>query len=216
MTQRFMLERVSEPEIEPVLLAEAKVHLREYDTIAAARETEIEAKITAAREWLEDYTGRACIDQTWRLTIGDQTAVDPVEEPACTCVSSENAGSEIFLRKSPVLAIVSFKLVAADGTETDVDAADYELRERDGRWPRLVALNGASWKTGVRRVTFRAGYADRDVSPAEGGEVVPERLRQAILLYLEALYDRDERTMALLMATAERLAKPERVELGLA
>lgn len=214
MTRRFVLERVADHEIEPVSLAEAKVHLGEYDTLAASRETEIEAKVAAAREWVEDFTGRALIDQTWRLTIGDQSAIDPVAEPACTCAVTEDSGGEIFLRRSPALAIVSFKSVAADGTETDVDAADYELREADSKWPRLAALNGATWATGVYRIVFRAGYANRDVSPAEGAEVVPERFRQAIMLYMEALYDRAD--MDLLMRTAEGLIKSERVDLGFA
>lgn len=214
MTTRFVLERVSDPEIEPVSIAEMKVHLGEYDTLAASRETEIEAKVAAAREWAEDFTGRALIDQTWRLTFGDQSAIDPVAEPAATTIPSETAGTEIYLRRSPALAIVSFVSVDSAGVETAVDAADYELREADSKWPRLVALNGATWATGLYRIVFRAGYANRDVSPAEGAEVVPERFRQAIMLYAEALYDREN--MDLLMRTAEGLIKGERVELGFA
>lgn len=213
---RIVLERVTEPDIEPVTLAEAKVHLREYDTLATAKETQISALITAAREWAEDYTGRALIDQRWRLTVGDRAVTDSVSEPSCACQESEAKGTEIYLRKSPVLAIVSFVSVAADGTETAVDAADYELVEADSKWPRLVAQNGASWSGKQHRIVFRAGYADRDVSPAEDASEVPERFKQAVKLWVEAHYDRDERTMALLLETAEKILKAERVELGFA
>ncbi len=211
---RYVLERVENPEIEPVTLAQAKRHLGEYDDVTT-RDEDVTALIQAAREWIEDYTGRALIDQTWRLTFGDTEAVDPVTTPTCERTVSEARGTEIFLRKSPALSIVSFKSVAADGTETDVEAGTYALREEDSRWPRLVALNGASWGTGLYRVVFRAGYANRDVSPAEGAEVVPERFKQAMKLWIEANYNRDQ-MMQTLLDTATSLIRSERVESGFA
>lgn len=212
---KFVLERVTEPEIEPVTLAEAKRHLGEFEDVTT-RDDDVTALITAAREWVEDYTGRALIDQQWRLTFGDAATVDAVTTPTVPNMATEALGTEIYLRKSPALSIVSFVSVAADGTTTAVDADDYELREADGKWPRIVALNGAAWTSGVYRLVFRAGYADRDVSPAEGAEVVPERFKMAMKLWIEAMYDRDERMMSVLLDTAKGLIRSERADIGLA
>lgn len=212
---RYVLERVSGPAEEPVTLAEAKRHLREFSTVTD-NDADITALIQAAREWVEEYTGRALFEQQWRLTIGDNPQIDTVSRPACYCAPRESLGTEIYLRKSPALAIVSFVSVDAAGVETAVAATDYELREADSRWPRVVALNGANWSTGVYRIVFRAGYANTVSSPAEDATVIPERFKQAIKLWVEAHYDRDERMMMVLLNAAEGLVRAERVELGFA
>lgn len=212
---RYVLERVTNPETEPVTLAQMKTHLGEYDDVTT-RDDDVTQIIQTAREWVEDFTGRALIDQRWRITFGDLAAVDPVLEPACACARSEERGEHVYLRKSPVIALVSFVSVDADGVETAVDADSYELQDADSKWPRVVAKNGAIWATGLYRIVYRAGYADRDVSPAEGAEVVPARFLQAIKLYGEAIYDRDEKMMQVLIDTATSLIRSERVELGFA
>lgn len=212
---RYVLERVSGPEIEPVTLAEAKLHLGEFDDVTT-HDDEISELVTAAREWAEDFTGLAMIDQTWRITFGDSLSVDRVGEPSRECARSESRGTDVYLRRSPAIDIVSFKSVSAEGVETDVDAANYELREADGKWPRVVAKNGASWATGEYRITFRAGYANRDVSPADGAEVVPARVKQAMKIWLEAHYDRDAAAMPGLVEAAKGLLKPLRADLGIA
>lgn len=212
---KYVLERVAAPEIEPLTLAEAKLHLGEFDDITT-HDDEIEGLIVAAREWVEDYTGRALIDQTWRITFGDAYAIDRVTTPACACDRSEERGTQIYLRKSPAIAIVSFAQVEADGSETALDAASYALREADGKWPRVVAMNGASWAAGEYRLVFRAGYANRDVSPAETAAEVPNRFKQAMKLWIEANYDRDKDMMGPLLETATGLIRSERSDLGIA
>ena len=212
---RFVLERVTNPEIEPVSLTEMKLHLGEFDDITT-RDDEVSNVIAAAREWAEDFTGRALIDQTWRISFGEVSAVESVAVPTCACGPSEARGTEILLRKSPVLSVISFKSVDADGAETDVDAANYELREAGGKWPRVVAKNGAAWRPGIYRIVFRAGYADRDVSPQEGAEAVPNRFKQAMKLWIEANYDREKDMMQVLLDTAASLIRSERVEIDLA
>lgn len=212
--RNIVLELVSGPEIEPVTLAEAKRHLGEFDDVTT-RDDDIEALIVGAREWVEEYTVRAIIDQTWRLTFGDGAGVDRVALPTCDCVRGELHGTEIYLRRSPAISIVSFAQVAADGTETSLDAGTYELREGDSKWPRVVSIGGASWASGEYRLTYRAGYANRDVSPAEGAEVVPNRFKQAMKLWIEANYDRGDMMKALL-ETATSLIRSERADLGIA
>jgi uncharacterized phiE125 gp8 family phage protein len=205
---RFTLERVTQPEFEPVTLAEMKRHLRAYDDITTD-DDDITALIKAAREWVEDYTGRTLIDTTWRLTLGDYVPTDTTgmiigELPLST--------QGIPLRRSPVIAIVSVATVDADNVETVVDSADYQLREADSKWPVIVGLVAAT----TTRIVFRAGFADRVASPGQGAEVVPVRFLQAMKLWVEANYYRDEKMMLPLLDVAERLIKPERAHLQIA
>jgi uncharacterized phiE125 gp8 family phage protein len=67
---RFVLERVTAPESEPVSLAEMRQQVHEFADITA-NDVQYASLITTAREWVEDFTGRALIDQKWRLTIGN-------------------------------------------------------------------------------------------------------------------------------------------------
>ncbi len=200
---RFVLERVSGPEIEPVTLAEMKRHLKTYETVTT-EDDDITSLIVAAREWVEDYTGRALIDQTWRLTI-DQTGA-----------LVGDSVSEIMLRKAPVLAITAFKSVDSDGVETAIDSSTYALREADSRWPRLVALSGATWGVGNFRVTFRAGFADRTGSPIETASVVPERFKFAIKLWAESLRAEDTADIERLQKAADSVIRSEKSALGFA
>jgi len=229
---RFTLERVTQPDIEPILLAEMKRHLREFDTVTV-RDGDITALIVAAREWVEDYTGRALFDQTWRLTLhgrpgsfaggdivsGTKDGALPVGYGFYRGLWSWGNHGEIMLRKAPVLAITKFVSVDLAGVETAVDPTTYELREKASKWPRLVALNGATWSTwltGDLRIEYRAGFADRTGSPQQGAEMVPVRFLQAMKLWAEATYDRDAVLMPLLLKTAEQIVKPERSDLSLA
>lgn len=218
---RFVLERTSEPEIEPVTAAEFVRNVGEYSAAATERADDIARVITAAREWAEDRTGRALIDQTWRLTLTDGHSYDSVAEPPQVgyyCGDWYGRSGEIMLRRSPVIAITSFVSVDVEGAETAIDSDTYELREAGSKWPKLVGLNGASWTyPATYRITYRAGYADRDVSPADGVSVVPARFRQAILLYAQALYDAaDEKMSAAMIETAEKLLSGERCGLDFA
>jgi uncharacterized phiE125 gp8 family phage protein len=217
---RFVLERTSDPAIEPVTLAEIKAHVREFDDITA-NDTQLLSLVKNGREWVEDLTGRALIDQTWRLSIttraGEPTA-DTITSPAFYAGHFNWARvGEIMLRRSPVLAITAFASVDADGVETTIDAATYALRDATSKWPRLLPLSTATFLSASElRVTFRAGYADRLGSPVEDGSVVPEALRQAIMLHAEAYFDRDPQTMDDLLKSAARLAKQHICHTGFA
>lgn len=211
----FVLERITQPAIEPVTLAEAKLHLRAYS--ATTEDAAITALITGGREWVEDYTGRALVDQTWRLTVSESAIPFSFTDLNTVTgiyigVFTPNANS-ILLRKAPVLALVSVASVDSVGVETALDVADYEVMEPDSKWPRLVA--SGSW-FGTMRIMFRAGFADRLGSPVEDASVVPERFKQAIKLWVEAMYDRDEKMMNTLLEAAQTIIKPERSELQIA
>lgn len=228
MNQLFVLERLVGPDIEPVTLAEIRSQVREFDDVTA-NDSDLSALVTAGREWVEDYTGRALIDQTWRITLPGRTRWYLGSNSVTTPIYPSGFGwfgahewlhwfrvGEILLRKAPIIAITAFVSVDTAGAETAVDSTTYELREKDSKWPRIVPLSGAAWPSSDLRITFRAGFADRLGSPTEGSEVVPTRFKQAIRLWVEANFDRDEKMMPLLLTTAENLIKSERSELSMA
>lgn len=219
----FTLERVASPDIEPVTLAEMIQHVREYTSIGASTQTELTKLIVAGREWAEDFTGRALIDQTWCLTLQDLVG-DPLPSRGYSYQGSFGfyQGSwswtrrnEILLRKAPALAVLSVMSVDSAGNQVTINPATYQIREAKSKYPRLVALSG-SWPTVDLKVTFRAGFADRLGSPQQGAEMVPERFKHAIKLWVEANYDRDKDMMSKLVEAAECMLKPERSDISLA
>jgi hypothetical protein len=114
----FVLERVSEPAIEVVTLAEMIQQVREFSTIPTATQDELTRLIVVAREWAEHETGRIMVDQQWRLTIGDY--VNRYANVDSDTVTGYYTGvmrpaldGAILLRKSPVLAITSINSVDA-------------------------------------------------------------------------------------------------------
>jgi hypothetical protein len=215
----FTLERVSDPDIEPVSLAEMKLHLREYASMTEMDAT-IESLIMAAREWVEQYTGRALVDQSWRLTLESDGATPDNSVTSDTVKSTGQwkfaKQNELFLRRSPVLSIDSVVSIDSAGAETAINADSYQLRLADSRWPKLVALNGAKWSQDVLQITFRAGFADRDASPQQDATAIPARYKQAIKLWVQANYNPNVDDFDALMRAAENLIKGERAELSLA
>lgn len=217
---RFVFERVSGPEVEPVDLAWMKRELDEFIDVTD-RDDDITAKIQAAREWAEDYTGRALVDQTWRLSINLGGIITGDDVRGYNIAGSYYTGrfnwasrvGEIMLRRSPVLAVTSFVSVDADGVETAIAADSYALREASSKYPRVVPKSNATWNTETEmRVTFRAGFVDRTGSPVQAVSLVPQRFRQAMILHVRANYD-DEHD---LMKAAENLLRTERVHMGFA
>lgn len=219
---KFTLEQLTGPGIEPVSLAEMKRHLREFSSVTEL-DSDIEGLITGARQWVEEFTGRALIDQTWRLNIGDDNAIDltgwqsewPAKEGSLYGAWSPTSDG-ILLRRSPVIAIVSVAEVDSAGAETEIDDAYYQLRESKSKWPRLVGLSGWTWASGILRIVYRAGYADRLGSPTQNADVVPQTFKTAMKLWVEAMYDRDKEMMPLLMTTAENVVRQERSHLQIA
>lgn len=209
MRQPFVLERLSQPEIEPVTLAEMKRHLRCYADVLT-EDADITGLIVSAREWVEEYTGRALVDQKWRLSLRGSPLVG-----GPPLVPFGLIDGELLLRRSPILALTAFKTVDAAGVETDVPVEGYQLREADSKWPRVTGLGGV-WPSGGLRIEFRAGYANRAGSPKDGAEVVPTRFRQAMKLWAEANYDRDPVMMPLLLKVAAEIIQPENTNLQIA
>jgi uncharacterized phiE125 gp8 family phage protein len=189
----FALERLTDPEIEPVTTLEARTHLRTYDD-DSAEDDYIDSLIVAAREMVEAHTGRALIDQSWRLTVGESLDLNSWCSMHTTTTTWYGTWTQrtdgILLRRSPVLSITSILSVDSDGVETAIQGADYQLRDAGAKWPRLVGMS-TTWPASLK-VEFRAGFANRIGSPTEGAEKVPAVFKHAIKLIVGHFYNNRE------------------------
>lgn len=184
---------VTPPSVEPITLAEARLHLR-VDTIGGTHpdDTLIERLISAARAWAEKHTGLALAPQTWEAASNSFPADDEI------------------LPGGAVDAIVSVKYREdAAGVETTLGASVYYLDPFDGT---LSLAYGESWPSvravpnGVRILyTVGVGLVDDDV-------------RAAMLLVIGHLYanreDSAERQISSIPMGAISLLSLSRVNLG--
>jgi uncharacterized phiE125 gp8 family phage protein len=186
---------ITAPTIEPVSLADAQEHLR-----AAVNGTEaslIIAYLQAAREAVENHTGRALLPQTWELRLP--------EFPSGT----------IALPIAPLMSVTSLRYTSAAGVDTLMASTAYQIEAPSGPtaqpaflWPAV----GTTWPgtklddRAAVRVTFTAGYTN--------AAAVPAALRAAILLITGELYENREATTARPLTdnpAVKRLLDPYRV-----
>lgn len=207
----FMIVPETPPDIEPVTLDEMKAHLRVTET---ADDEVITGLIEVSRQWAEDFTGKAFIDQQWRMVVGsalfsgDNVSGRETFFPNDAMMTRSWVNGEIILRRTPVIEVVEVVVIDSTGVETTVDTSDYVLRTPTGRWPSLVNPSGGAVAGGRVEIVFRAGYVNTTVSPQQSISLVPKIFIQAIKLHCEAMYDRDEKMMDKLIKAAENLLRP--------
>lgn len=138
------------PAVEPVLLAEAKLHLR-VDT--TDEDPEITLMIEAAREICEMISGRQFINATWPEYF------DRFPSP------------ELRLARPPLSSITSIQYVDTGGTTQTWDSGDYQV-DTISEPARVKPVFGGSFPStrddyNAVTVTFVAGYgtAGSDVPP---------------------------------------------------
>lgn len=157
------LFRTVDPSVEPVTLAEAKAQLR----IAHDSEDDfLSGLLRAARGEIEQATGRALIDQSWRLAL-----------------DAWPASATVLLRRAPVREVLSVTVYGAEGEAEVLDPGGYELdavscpaRLHFARRPAPgKAMNGIE-------IDFAAGYG-------EAGTDVPDLLKRAIMVLVAHWYE---------------------------
>jgi uncharacterized phiE125 gp8 family phage protein len=157
------LFRTVDPTVEPVTLAEAKAHLRLDGTVDDDLLTGL---VRAARQDVEQATGMALLDQSWRLALDRWPA----------------SGTAL-LKVHPLRAVLSVTLYGSEGEASvlapesyQVDALSRPARIHvDTAPPALRAMNGVE-------IDFSAGFG-------ETGADVPDLLRRAILLLVAHWYE---------------------------
>ncbi len=157
------LLRTTEPETEPVTLAEAKTFLRLAGT---AEDDLLTGLIRAAREDLERATGLALIEQGWRLVLDRIPRTDVV-----------------LLQRHPVREIVAVTAYGSEGEASLVAAGDYQA-DVVSRPARLLFLRRPQPTRAMNglEIDFRAGFG-------EAGTDVPDLLRRAMLILVAHWYE---------------------------
>ncbi len=145
--------RVTDADVEPITVTQAKAHLRVTHDMA---DTQIGELITRVRHFCEEVlTHRSIADGTvWRQTFD--------RFPAGSCIE---------LRMPPLQSVTDVRYYDTDGVETVLDTDVYEVLTDSA--PGMVVLKpGQSWPTtqankfGAVWVNYVAGYG-HDSSPAE-------------------------------------------------
>lgn len=149
---------ISEPSVEPLLLADVKTRLSISDTVD---DDDITSHIKSARLQAENYMRRSIITQTIELAL------------------DAFPSSEIELIRGPVQSITSVKYLDTDGVEQTVSIANYSLDDYSFQhW--LLPAYGYDWPStydaaNAVKVRYVAGFGD-------AGSDVPEDILTAMLL----------------------------------
>ena len=172
---------------EPVTLAEAKAQCR---VLTDDEDGLIAALITAAREWVENFTGHILVlrDVTQRLSSFTRPRLFawPIADDAtitATYVDSDGATQ----------TLTGARLIFGNG------------------WAELATAFGSKWPTsyGPATVTVEAGYATADD--------VPQSMKQAILLLVAAWFANREavsdKAMTEVPMAVDALCRPYRMVL---
>ena len=164
--------RATGPAVEPLTVAEAKLHLR---VDISDDDAYIGTLITAAREWVENYLDRTLI--TTQLIL--RAAEFPTEElelarPPMVASGTATAVVITYTLADTTTATLSTALYRVDRTTTPGNVAPII----NGTWPSDVIEDA-----NAVAVTYWAGYGPTSAS-------VPATIRHACLMLIGHWYDR--------------------------
>ena len=164
--------RATGPAVEPLTVAEAKLHLR---VDISDDDTYIGTLITAAREWVENYLDRTLI--TTQLIL--RAAEFPTEElelarPPMATAGTATAVVITYTLADTTTATLSTALYRVDRTTTPGNVAPVI----NGTWPSDVIEDA-----NAVAVTYWAGYGPTSAS-------VPATIRHACLMLIGHWYER--------------------------
>lgn len=160
----MILRRVSAAGTPLVTLSDAKAHLR---VTSSAEDALITALISAACDFIGEYSGRVLASETWKIM---ETGFFGL----------------VKLPKSPVIAITEIGYYDTEGAAHVAVLGDFGLVSGDD-WSYLAPNSGKSWPISDTArldgawITFTAGYT-----------VLPAALRQAVLLMVGHYYNNRE------------------------
>ena len=182
MDCQYSLTLSAAPAAEPLTTAQAKAHLV-IDSSFTDDDTLIDSYIKAARQHVEDVTGRQIYTATWVLRMD---AFPPT----------------ILLPKPPLSSITSLAYVDSAGSAQTLTAdEDYSL-DAYSVPARIVPYVGCSWPSTYGHindvtVTYVAGYGTSESS-------FPAPILHAMRLLIADLYEHREESVVQISITARR------------
>lgn len=179
--------RIAGPALEPVSIADLKAQLRIDGT---SEDAELSLYITAAREQIEELTGRALITQSWRLTLDQWPGSrrvwwDGVQQGAIGDIEGAHAFNAVQIPRYRLQAIDAIRVFNEDGAASAVSVSDFVV-DTEQEPGRLVLRSGAVWPVALQtanavEIDYTAGYGDTQAD-------VPAGLRLAILQMAASAY----------------------------
>lgn len=151
------------PTSEPITTDQAKAHLQVTGTDF---DDEIDAWIIAARQYVENYTGRQIMPATWELYM-DQLPDD-----------------HFYIEPCPVTGVSEVLYFDSDNAEQTIDADDLDINIISEP-AKIQMAYGESWPTTYEKqnavkVTFISGYSNNNV---------PYPIKSAMLLIIGHLFE---------------------------
>ncbi len=177
------LELVSGPVAEPVSLSDVKAQARIDGT---ADDVFLGALIVAARQWAEQYTGRAFLTQSWRLWLDQWPAgSDPWWDGTRDGAIVAAAAQALSLPKAPLQSVTEVRVYQADDSSVVWSGSAYQV-DNVAAPGRLILRTGQSWPVSGRAaqgiaVLFVAGYASAAAVP----EPIKAALKQLVTHWYE-------------------------------
>lgn len=183
--QRSLAETTAAAPVEPISLAEAKLHLRIPHDLEDSR---IASLITAARMHAEVFTRRALVPREFALRL-DAFPVKP--------------STPIILPNAPLTTVESVAYTDAAGDAQTLSVGTEVLVDLDSEPGALCLPYGGSWPSTRGMfdsvvISYSAGYGDED-DPRERS--CPEPIRQAMLLFVGHWFEHREEVITGTIAT---------------
>ena len=187
---------ITAPASEPLTLQEAKDHLRFTDS---SEDTLISALIVAARQHIENLTGRALITQTLELQLDGFPAT-----------------RKILLPSSPVQSVSSVKYYDTDGALQTWSSTEYQVVTSQ-IVPVIAPASGYDWPE--TDTDTLASVQVRYIAGFGNAAAIPEPIKQAMRLLIGHLFTNRESVVVgtisqIVPKTVEHLISPYRVVYG--
>jgi len=184
---------VTPPASEPIALSTAKLHLR---VDGVTEDALIATYIAAARQYVEERTGRSMLPTTWRdLRSGFETSMTLARAPVISVSHVKHLDSTLTLQ---TVSALDYRAILAGGPAGGFGFLDLTA---GSNWPSTWAQADAV------QIEYVAGYAD--------AASVPPSLIAAILLVLGDLYTNRaalvEGSLLIVNPTVDALISPHRL-----
>jgi len=166
------LQIKTQPSEEPITTTEAKTHLH-MDADQTAEDTLLDSLIIAARSYVEQYTGRALVTQTWYGYLDQFPGKDHINIPFGNLDS-----------------VTSVKTIDSVGNETTLTVTTQYLVDSDSEPGRVALPYSVSWPSITPYpvnpivIEFVCGYGL--------AAAVPDGLKSAMKLIVGDLYEHRE------------------------